>query len=303
MSRRRSAPPDSLELLLDTLCNTFGGVLFIAILVVILLQLSGPEKRNKTSERVTPESIEELARSLETLRKEINVLHKTAQKQELLHNDATTHEITVLRQRLQTARGRRADALTKRDELLLEISHRQINTQRIEAECYEIEKNLSIMRRERDKAKKKVEDERKARSHTVHLPVVHSTSKLSVQAIVQFGRLYIWHRYGPTNQQLGLNTEEFVIVEKTDRGVVTTPRPSSGISLEPGPEFKQAVQRRLSSFSPERYYVQLVVRSDSFREFHLLRDVLAELGYEYSMLPVESGKPVIDRGGRERGVQ
>ena len=34
MSRRSAAKQDSLELLLDTICNTFGGVLFIAILVV-----------------------------------------------------------------------------------------------------------------------------------------------------------------------------------------------------------------------------------------------------------------------------
>ena len=41
MSRRRSRKQDSLELLLDTICNTFGGVLFIAILVVMLLQQTG----------------------------------------------------------------------------------------------------------------------------------------------------------------------------------------------------------------------------------------------------------------------
>ena len=41
MSRRRTRKQDSLELLLDTICNTFGGVLFIAILVVMLLQQTG----------------------------------------------------------------------------------------------------------------------------------------------------------------------------------------------------------------------------------------------------------------------
>ena len=37
MSRRR-AGDSSLELLLDTICNTFGGVLFLAILVSLLLK-------------------------------------------------------------------------------------------------------------------------------------------------------------------------------------------------------------------------------------------------------------------------
>ena len=36
MSRKAAPVGDSLDLLLDTICNTFGGILFIAMLVVIL---------------------------------------------------------------------------------------------------------------------------------------------------------------------------------------------------------------------------------------------------------------------------
>ena len=43
MSRKREGPDGSLELLLDTICNTFGGVLFISILVVILLNMSSKQ--------------------------------------------------------------------------------------------------------------------------------------------------------------------------------------------------------------------------------------------------------------------
>ena len=45
MSRRKQQNDNgSLELLLDTICNTFGGILFISLLVVILL--------NTTSEKI-----------------------------------------------------------------------------------------------------------------------------------------------------------------------------------------------------------------------------------------------------------
>ena len=40
MSRKPNDDDGSLELLLDTICNTFGGVLFISILVILLLNLS-----------------------------------------------------------------------------------------------------------------------------------------------------------------------------------------------------------------------------------------------------------------------
>jgi hypothetical protein len=38
MTRRGSTPrAESLELLLDTICNTFGGIVFLAMLVCLLL--------------------------------------------------------------------------------------------------------------------------------------------------------------------------------------------------------------------------------------------------------------------------
>ncbi|MFN9041695.1 MAG: hypothetical protein ACK5YO_35735, partial [Planctomyces sp.] len=42
MSRRRQELPDSLELLLDTICNTFGAVIFISMLLAILAEGRSP---------------------------------------------------------------------------------------------------------------------------------------------------------------------------------------------------------------------------------------------------------------------
>ena len=43
MSRRAEDDGGSLELLLDTICNTFGGIVFISILVVMLLNFTQEE--------------------------------------------------------------------------------------------------------------------------------------------------------------------------------------------------------------------------------------------------------------------
>ena len=41
MKRRKFIIPDSLELLLDTICNTFGAVIFISMLLSILVKEKG----------------------------------------------------------------------------------------------------------------------------------------------------------------------------------------------------------------------------------------------------------------------
>ncbi len=53
MTQRNSSDDGSLDLLLDTICNTFGGVLFISLLVVILLNMSSNEAASTPPEEAT----------------------------------------------------------------------------------------------------------------------------------------------------------------------------------------------------------------------------------------------------------
>ena len=48
MSRRERANADSLELLLDTICNVFGGIIFIAIIVALLTASRAAGVRHET---------------------------------------------------------------------------------------------------------------------------------------------------------------------------------------------------------------------------------------------------------------
>jgi len=52
MNLRRKTPPDSLYLLLDTLCNAFGGIILLAVLVVLLTskEKSQPEASSDSQE-------------------------------------------------------------------------------------------------------------------------------------------------------------------------------------------------------------------------------------------------------------
>lgn len=70
----RHSLPGSLELLLDTMCNTFGGVMFIAISMVITLMVA--------QQKLTPESQREAEKKLLEARRRENLLllnsHKNA---------------------------------------------------------------------------------------------------------------------------------------------------------------------------------------------------------------------------------
>ena len=68
--RQRTETNSSLDLLLDTICNTFGGIIFLAILVAVLLQFSGaapfetPATTSDESVRALETEIAALERSI-----------------------------------------------------------------------------------------------------------------------------------------------------------------------------------------------------------------------------------------------
>lgn len=76
MSRRPAPQNDSLEMLLDTMCNTFGGIILIALLITLLARetkVSEAETRaiteNATAQRRQIQQAEnELAHALELQR-------------------------------------------------------------------------------------------------------------------------------------------------------------------------------------------------------------------------------------------
>ena len=68
---RKNHLPDSLELLLDTMCNTFGAIMFIAISIVVISQLSTKAIKEKAPVEITEEYLEELREKVRKLEEEL----------------------------------------------------------------------------------------------------------------------------------------------------------------------------------------------------------------------------------------
>ena len=75
MGRRgKQKLPESLELLLDTMCNTFGGIMFIALSLIIISQIVSKNLNETSPEKRDKETIERLERSIAALQQEISDL-------------------------------------------------------------------------------------------------------------------------------------------------------------------------------------------------------------------------------------
>lgn len=305
MGRRSSAKADSLELLLDTICNTFGGVLFMAIMVVILLQMSGGGSASQSSaEEVSPQTFVELGSRLKQLAAEIKSFEAVQENQRRMTEQFAPEAIRNLI-KTRNDKGREEETRRKlRNELLTANAERKGEIQKTREEIRKLQEDLKKLRDQNRELQLRIERERASRAKTIRLPVAHSAAlKSEVALILRYGRMYVWHRYDADGTRQGLNEEDFVIVGEEHGHLVTRPKPTAGIAVGSTPEAREALRRRLQSFSPRASYLAVVVRPDSFHSFSLLRDCMVELGFEYRLSPQEEGAAIVDRGGSNVQVQ
>lgn len=302
--RRRTTSADSLELLLDTICNTFGGVLFIAILVVILLRMTGESEEETPVPTVAPEHFQQQQNRLASLTAELALLREARAGQQRLAEQFAEQEVRaqiVVRNDLQESF----------DQLQLEYSQQlAVNveaTQKIEEtrqENVQTFENLDLAETKADQLRQQLSEEREARVQEMRTPVVRSSGfRQEIGLILRYGRMYVWHRYARDGTRLGLNTDEFVVVGTEGSALITSPKPTAGVPVEDSPLSRGKIRERLSHFSPRSCVMAVVVRPDSYGHFSVLRDVLLDEGLEYRLMPMDEEGKVADRGGVGGKVQ
>ena len=68
---RKNKLPDSLELLLDTMCNTFGAIMFIAISLVIISQVTTKIVKDMKPMEITDEQLAQMRSQLARMNKDL----------------------------------------------------------------------------------------------------------------------------------------------------------------------------------------------------------------------------------------
>lgn len=315
MTRRAGPDESSLELLLDTICNTFGGVLFLAMLVSLLLaqtqrtraaaQAAAPQKP-----ALSPADLKTLERRAERVAAEaarveglINDLRRTTQRFAAPDAEAILAELAELDARNAGLEGRRAAVLTATADSQAAAA-RAATIARQESEREEAARATA------DAARRRVEDASRVRAALSRsaesiqsklaaattivtagkAPREKQTTRREVAVMLKYGRLYLMHRY--TSHDRTVNVADFAVESGTDFNRAR-PRPTAGIDLAT-PGAAGRVATLFEAFPRDRWHACLVVHPDSFAEFLALKTWLVGHGYQYRLFP--SAESVVDQG-------
>jgi len=294
MRRASDQHNESLDLLLDTITNTFGGVLFIAILVTVLLQFTGRAHEEKHSTSDIETNPLELESELRQTLAERDSLQRALAEQEAM---SELFDKPHLRQQFRevSALRRKRDALDRdRLEAIQQITQKQSDVDKTRQELEELEDTLAEAEKEAVRAEQSLRSEVTNRTQTARLPKTKSSSKLSVALVMRYDRLYFKHKPGGTILSRELNLDDFVIIDEDDETVTITPRPDRGISVDGSDASNNVIARRLSNLDPTIVRLDIAVWEDSFDMFVHTKNIMIERGFDYRLVPIGEGGSVIE---------
>ncbi|GEM_PF-487733 len=285
MSRRQMiSTDDSLELLLDTICNTFGAVIFISMLASILAQNSSPDSASPQETEAAVQETYLRQRELSDLRRRQQTLEsQLAQQEELIKRFSSEESVSLAIQIHQDSQSQARMSAQKMDTTDTIVRSERERLQ-LEQAMQEQLARLKEAQQQQAEAANDLRDLESDSGHTAEVRRVHETTKTGFTFALDNGRLYSIHTSedkNPNDMNLMLNRDD---CEVLDLAGVTTIRPlkTAGLPIRGNASAQKDAKSKLAVVG-KQFVVRLFVAKDSFGEFLPVKEAMTELGLEYAL--------------------
>ncbi|HWD94076.1 MAG TPA: hypothetical protein VG938_17220 [Verrucomicrobiae bacterium] len=288
MNLRRRKPHDSLYMLLDTMCNAFGGIILLAVLVVLLTSRSKTQSATADSTRLLERRIALAQTNLQQSLQLAASLHAQAgddrwkaQVSLLAERQQLEEELKAIRElAARSAEEIDANASSDPSERL-----KKLDAQLADGEVKKLEEQNKIDASKEEKKRvaaqldvleKKMEEVVKQSQQELRLPREHNTDRQAVYVIVLYGRIYFCHNADMTRNETD--------IKWTDRGGVEYADPRKGKGLDPIANAAQ-IRAYFTAQAHNSVYVVFLTLVDSFPAFIRAKELAVECGLPYGWLP------------------
>lgn len=274
--KRQSVVTASLDMLLDTMCNTFGGVCFIALLVAII-SYSLPKTETEYAESPSGETAQMLVdKERERLTRTRDELSSAIRLQEemLATNRASN--------RLSASEADYISGIASNAQAVAKLRH---ELERLEDELAKVTTQSAYSRREAERLERLLKDMEesldrplKTKKRAVRTPLERELSDLHSEDIwIRHGRLHLidWQSQSPRQVKITLGQAE------TGFYADVTPLPGTGYKVDESffdSDDWAKIKERLDGLG----FARIFCDEESFAELCELRDALIYFGKMYN---------------------
>lgn len=278
---RKADDESSLELLLDTVCNMFGGIVLIAILLALISQSSGSAKRPPPTPVGTVTKGEEQRQSQTISNLEAKIAELEAKIGKVAVSD------TAATRRLQ-------EEVEKLNADIRDLTIRKQERERMNAVNAEAKSNLErvLPLLTNELARLDVE------TRTVQAPRVQAAGgKRAVFLALKGRRLYAIHDISgaaPAVRERDYNLTEITLAPQVAGSTIVHLKAGVGQTIVDNCEREGTLARALQHVSATKEFFSIAVFPDSYREFNYVKKVIVAKGYRYYWVPLPSDDTPIE---------
>ncbi|WP_182866792.1 hypothetical protein [Stieleria mannarensis] len=297
MSRRRtnSNDDDSLELLLDTVSNVFGGVMFLTLLAALLIIARGTapaEPEDPTDQRPQPVSTAltdaKVRQTMAAIQAQKTIMRRLDPQGDVT---AMADRLESLQQTLSLARRHAG-----RTDHQRQAQQRALEDQL--ADHSELERQIAEARQQIAEQAASVSAVRSQSERSVEFRPLNRSMTEEAVVLLRYGRWYLLQNA----PDAGVNRDDFFVLQHSRSLTRVTPKPHKGSTVDDESLSELAV-RLQSEFQPGRFHVLIAVWDDSFSEFNPVKDAVKAAGYTYRTLPCDSSTRLSNQYAAEAYVQ
>jgi len=290
MARRRvQSSTDSLELLLDTICNVFGGVILMAILVVLLTQTSAGRIPDPTPEEAE-RSLEARRLRFECQRLQERVADLSRHRDEVERTFRSTTSPTG--ERLASAVNEFREAIKVASQRVQATQKDTRGSQKDRTEAADLLRAAERLVREKTDELRRLEDElgRSGTSLPKQVRLPHRRGAAPGRAcyyVIKGPRAYPLERvswFGNAHRSGHCMATPLL----PGRAARITPIEGRGYPVPQGGGDVEGFRRSLLRYTPDSRYVVFFVYNDSrsYAAFQALKDVVVNAHYRYVAAPI-----------------
>lgn len=300
-NRRKQLIPDSLEMLLDTMCNTFGGIILIALMVALLAK-DARMNQIEADTQVETEAIlkNRLTRAEEDLK---TALEFKARLEDQSGDPTFEERVRLLSQREQARAEHQAtredlektrESLRSMSETVAEVKavQKELEAQqaRVESEKERREQQSRTLEQEIAEMQRQVAGQMNQRVRRLRLPREHATRKDPVEIVVRHGELFPVRLFsGPAST---FNRQGFVL--RPIEGGIEELTPVQGKGLNPESNLASVI--RYFRTVPQNSYLVFRVYEDSFNAYNLAKQAATRVGMELTWVPLTADIKILIGG-------
>lgn len=265
MKQRENISSGSLDMLLDTMCNTFGGVCFIALLIAIISASLPKDSSSSQEEDVVQMAIDEKIETLSTQRDELVQALKVQKEllEKAVEEDASQEELEVV-QKLLEDDARLEELKRRRVQLEEEIKTLATKTNYNEQEAERLQNLCKALKEES-------ETKQYTKKRVVRTPQERELQGYTPETVwLVKGCLY---RLSDANDVIRTETSEI--------SWTYTPQLGGGSAVTERYLASNACEKWLSNCYGKRF-VRIFTDAESFAELRLLLDFIIKKKIQYN---------------------